>query len=205
MSSPRIPSAHEVETFSGQYVDTRRPRPETIKLVDIAHALGNLCRYGGHCQEFYPVAQHAVFVSRRVERRGGSLLDQLAALHHDDSEAYLMDIPRPMKPLLGKVYKQLTLRMDLAIIAALGLPDWNAPEVHVRVKDADNWALFVEAKHLLPSQGRHWWEGGQAADSWGLPPQPSRIVTPDYWLGGLPPKEAKMLYLARHAELTQED
>ena len=55
------PTKHEVETFSGLYVDTKSPKPETIRLEDVAHALANTCRYGGHCLRFYSVAEHAVF------------------------------------------------------------------------------------------------------------------------------------------------
>lgn len=202
-ASGHVPTAHEVETFTGQYVDTKKPQPSTINLVDIAHALSQTCRYGGHCQSFYSVAEHAVFCSVRVERKGAPLALQIAALHHDDAEAYLGDIPRPMKKLLGPAYVSLTEQMDQAIIEALGL---TGPEERFHdpvVKDADNWALFVEAKHLLPSQGRHWWSGAQGAAEWDLRDTlPSRIVTPNYWYGGLPPAEARAMFIARHAALT---
>lgn len=196
-----VPTAHEVETFTGQYVDTSDPDPDTINPADIAHALSQTCRYGGHCQRFYSVAEHAVFVSKRLERKGFSRAIQLAGLHHDDAEAYLGDIPRPMKSLLGAAYERLTKRMDNAIIAALMLDGDAGDFHHDAVKDADNWALFVEARHLLPSQGRHWFKGDQGASTWGLENQPTRIVVPDYWAGGLPPDAAKQLFIARHKEL----
>ena len=200
--SNHIPTAHEIETFSGRFVDTSNPSVENITLEDVAHALANICRYGGHCSTFYSVAEHAVFVSKRLERKGYPRNTQIMGLHHDDSEAYLGDIPRPMKPLLGKAYERMTDRMDQVIIDALGLPEPAGGFHDPLIKDADNWALFVEAKYLLPSGGKHWWNGEQGADSWGLPPQPQRIVTPDYWRGGLTPAEAERLFLRRHAELT---
>jgi 5'-deoxynucleotidase YfbR-like HD superfamily hydrolase len=201
--SKHIPTAHEVETYSGAFVDTSAPDPATIKIADIAHALSNVCRYGGHCQRFYSVAEHAVFVSHRVERKHNKFW-ALVALHHDDSEAYLGDIPRPMKPLLGDAYVELTEAMDDAVIEALELPffahDFHAPAV----KDADNFALFVEARHLLPSQGRQWFGGGQGSDQWELGDSiPQRIITPDYWQDGLAPAEAAKLFLERHKELTE--
>jgi hypothetical protein len=73
------PTKHEVETFSGLYVDTEDPRPDTIRLEDIAHALANTCRYGGHCSRFYSVAEHAVFCSIRIERKGGGRRTRLPA------------------------------------------------------------------------------------------------------------------------------
>jgi hypothetical protein len=193
------PTAYEVETFTGRFVDTKRPKASTIWLEDIAHALAQTCRYGGHCQKFYSVAEHAVFVSRRLQRQGFGLYTVLGGLHHDDSEAYLGDIPRPMKGLLGNAYKLLTRRMDAAIQTALNLPDWNDATVHTAIKAADNWSLFVEARHLLPSEGRLW-DGHEEGAAWA-DGQPRRIITPDYWQGGLSPEEAKDLYLGRHAEL----
>jgi hypothetical protein len=199
--TPHIPSNHEVETFTGRYVDTKFPKPDMLCLEDIAHALSNTCRYGGHCQEFYSVAEHAVLVSKRLERQGASLAYQLGGLHHDDAEAYLGDIPRPMKKLLGRAYEILTERFDKAIVKALELPFSHQFLHDPVIKSADNWLLFVEAKHLLPSKGINW--AGSQLDDWGVRQDglPSRIVTPDYWTGPLPPKEAKALYLNRHKEI----
>lgn len=195
-----IPTDNEIETFTGRYMDTRRPMPSMISVEDIAHALANICRYGGHCRRFYSVAEHAVFVSTRLERRGNVFAALFSGLHHDDAEAYLGDIPRPLKPLLGKTYELLTNRMDAAIAVALSLPDISRA-MHYEIKAADNWALFVEARYLLPSQGKGWWDGGQSAQTWDIDSLPSRIVTPDYWRGGLSPDAAEALFLARHKEL----
>ncbi len=198
-----LPTAHEVETFSGRYVDTARPKPDTIHLPDIAHALANTCRYGGHCDPFYSVAEHAVFVSKRLERKGYPRWMQLAGLHHDDAEAYLGDIPRPLKLHLGAHYQRLSDRMDTAIVDGLKLWDSGVrtPTFHFsEIKDADNWSLFVEARHLLPSKGINW--TGSSLEEWGIDPGTTRIVTPDYWLGGLSPGRAKAAFITRHHELT---
>lgn len=200
-----IPTDHEVETFSGRYVDVGSPDPDSIALEDIAHALANTCRYGGHCKTFYSVAEHSVFCSIRVERQGFGRAWQLAALHHDDAEAFLSDIPRPMKPLLGEAYERMSDTMDAAIVEALDLP-FEADAFHSDiVKEADNWALFVEAKHLLPSEGKLWWSGAQGADKYITTALPSRIVVPSYWRGGLGPKAAETLYVARHRALIRND
>lgn len=195
-----VPTDHEVETFTGKFVDVEKPDPATICVEDIAHALANTCRYGGHCQEFYSVAEHAVFVSYRLERKYGRVALSMLGLHHDDAEAYLGDIPRPIKPLLGRKYEQLTARVDKSIGYALKLP-YPTTDGHTKIKDADNWSLFVEARYLLPSQGKHWWEGLQGARTWEIGDMPSRIVVPDYWRGGLDPSDAEAVYLQRHREL----
>lgn len=199
-----VPTQYEVETFSGQYVDVHDPQESMVHLEDIAHALSQVCRYGGHCKRFYSVAEHAVAVSRRLERKGHSVLVQLAGLHHDDAEAYLGDIPRPTKPLFGEAYEILSNRMDRVICRALGLEIFglNVALFHsYSVKDADNWMLFVEARHLLKSGGTNW--SGSQLDDWGVRQDglPSRIVTPDYWQGGIAPEDAKQQFLDRHVEL----
>lgn len=198
--SKHTPTAQEIETASGLYLDVASPNPEMIQVDDIAHALSNICRYGGHCSPFYSVAEHAVFVSKRLERKGHSKETQLAGLHHDDAEAYLGDIPRPIKPLLGKPYERMTNKVDAAIFAALDLPLTDDDPLHDPIiKEADNWALLVEARHLLPSKGLYW-DSHAEGKTWTAG-QPDRIITPDYWRGGLQPEEAEALYLERHFDL----
>jgi hypothetical protein len=187
------PKKTEVETSTGKYLDMDNPTSDAIELEDIAHSLGNICRYNGHCLNYYSVAEHAVFVSKRLERKGYSKLIQLAGLHHDDAEAFLGDIPRPLKPLLGIKYTELTDAVDKVIVEGLNLPFGPEAFHWAEVKAADDWSLFVEARHLLPSQGK----------GWLLQPTESRVVIPDYYLNGIEPKAASKLYLARHRELTQ--
>lgn len=194
------PLRTEVETFSGNYVDTEYPKADTIVLEDIAHALSQLCRYGGHTKRFYSVAEHSVLVSRRMEAQGFSKWECLAGLHHDDSEAYLGDIPRPLKTHLGERYAALSDRMDRAIVAGLELPflaeAFHAPEV----KDADNWALFVEARTMLPSRGVNW---TSSFEDWGIASRTEAEAEedPQYWYGGQDPITAEGQFLSRHYEL----
>ena len=186
------PKKTEVETSTGKFLDMENPSPDAIELEDIAHSLGNICRYNGHCLEYYSVAEHAVFVSIRLERQGHSREIQLAGLHHDDAEAFLGDIPRPLKPLLGEKYTELTEAVDAAICEGLNLPFGPGAFHSEPVKAADDWSLKVEAKHLLPSKGL----------GWAMKVKESRIYVPDYYLGGINPRTASRLYLKRHRELT---
>lgn len=194
------PLPQEIETYSGVYVNTEHPAPDTIMLEDIAHALSQTCRYGGHTARFYSVAEHAVLVSRRMQELGFAPSDCLVGLHHDDSEAYLGDIPRPLKTHLGARYKSLSDRMDRAIVAGLGLP-FAADEFHTEaVKDADNWALFVEARTLLPSQGLNW---KSSFEDWSIASRTEAEAQedPPYWYGGQDPITAERAFLDRHFEL----
>lgn len=135
------------------------PNPEDISLEDIAHGLANTCRYAGQSGIFYSVAEHAVLVSERLRRRGAHPRLILAGLHHDDPEAFLGDLTRPLKTLLPH-FHVLEEKMWAAIKVAL---DINCPTIdEPAVKEADNWALAAEAYYLLPSKGINWigWEAG---------------------------------------------
>lgn len=163
MNDIYVAGNHEIETASGIFIDLFDPDPADINLEDIAHGLSNTCRFSGHCDRFYSVAEHACLVMWRLEKEGFPPETLRKVLHHDDSEAYLTDIPRPLKPLLGESYKALTNLMDAAIWSALELGDWTDAE-YKAMKIADNWALAVEAKKMLPSRGRGWVTEGLDAE-----------------------------------------
>lgn len=184
------PKPTEVETSTGRYVDLMDPDPSTIVIEDIAHALSQQCRYNGHISRFQSVAEHAVFVSKRLERKRQPVRVQLQGLHHDDHEAYAGDVVRPLKRMLEPTYTTLTDVLDDAIWEALELPAMS-PEDHLAVKTADDHALFVEALHFLPSRGKNW----------TLKSGLKRIETPDYFKGGISPRKAELAFLKRHTEL----
>lgn len=81
---------------SGYFFDVLNPDKKLITPEVIAKALSKLCRYGGHCPEFYSVAQHSVICSYEP----GTPKDQMEFLMHDASEAFVADLPRPIKNLL---------------------------------------------------------------------------------------------------------
>jgi len=81
-----------IETFTNKYVPPFDAKPEHICIEDIAHALSNQCRFSGHTSRFYSVAEHAWLASYYAPAHLAA-----AALMHDAAEAYLIDIPRPLK------------------------------------------------------------------------------------------------------------
>ncbi len=90
-----------IRTFTGKWVNVFNPTPDMFCIEDIAHALSHQCRFGGHLPEFYSVAQHSVSCSYLVDHK-----NKKSALMHDSSEAFLVDIPRPIKKLLSN-YKEI--------------------------------------------------------------------------------------------------
>lgn len=189
-----------IETYSGEAYDFATPAPASINLVDIAHALSNMCRFAGHTRRFYSVAEHSVLVSRIVEARGGSTKFQAAALLHDAHEAYVWDCPKPLKPLLGDNFATLVERADKAISAALRIE--HGPDIFnaACIKVADKIALCAERAALMTA-GPDEWEPGYA-DVPMLPKEALR--TPWDYLGtnlGLQPSIAKLAFLERAKEL----
>jgi 5'-deoxynucleotidase YfbR-like HD superfamily hydrolase len=104
-----------LQTFTGGEIWPIDPRPEEINIVDIAQALSQQCRYAGHTTRFYSVAEHSVYISREVPAELA-----LWGLLHDASEAYLVDIPRPLKPYMP-VYKHWERELMQVIAAKFGL------------------------------------------------------------------------------------
>jgi hypothetical protein len=85
-------AVRSIRTISGKYVNVFEPDPDTLLIEDIAHALSNQPRFGGHLPKFYSVAQHSVLCHMVAKEK-----DKYNALMHDVSEAYLLDMPKPIK------------------------------------------------------------------------------------------------------------
>ncbi len=129
-----------IQLASGRYFDYTNFGPKDIDILDIAHALSHLCRWTGHCGEFYSVAQHSVYVSNIVAPAFA-----LEGLLHDASEAYLGDVNRPLKFLLP-AYREIEADVDRAIRTRYGLPLVESPQV----KEADDILLVTESRDLMP-------------------------------------------------------
>lgn len=168
-----------MQTNSGGRFYPLDPRPEDMHPEDIAHALSLLCRYGGHVDRFYSVAEHCVLMSRAVPPEHA-----LAALLHDATEAYVVDVPRPLKRYLPE-YRAIEDRVWRAIAARFGIPE-AMPET---VKDADTRILLTERAALMRHAER-WFQDD------GYVPLPVEVSG---WL----PDVAEKFYLRRLAELAR--
>ncbi len=137
-----------IRTFSGQYVNVFNPDPDTLILEDIAHALSNMPRFGGHLPEFFSVAQHSIMCSIAGGSHYGSM--PLELLMHDASEAFLMDIPSPIKKKLTN-YKEIEDNLMNVLAKKFGFQYPFEP----MVKKIDEFQLEVEWYSLMLQDRTH--------------------------------------------------
>ncbi len=200
------PDGYHVETYTGAYLDISRPDPADIRLTDIAAGLSNICRGGGQIP-FFSVAEHALLVSSRLRALGYPPEVVMAGLHHDDPEAYIQDLVKPVKELIARPrwqgwlprprararrmpYERIERRLWEAISIALGL---GGCDIHSgAVKQADTWALAAESHYLRRSRGRTWYCHG----AYDPTEQPLQL--------GLSSSLAATLWIAEHVSLVAE-
>lgn len=135
-----------IQTYTGRAYWPLDPRADEIDIEDIAHALSQICRYSGHCEYFYSVAEHSWHVSHMVPREHA-----LAGLLHDGTEAYLLDMPRPVKRFMPE-YQALEDLNWCVLASKFGLPE----EMPASIKEADNGILMVEKQLLFGPEPMPW-------------------------------------------------
>jgi hypothetical protein len=171
-----------IQTHSGRRFNPISPNPDAIVIQDIAHALSMQCRFSGHCKKFYSVAQHSVLVSHICNEE-----DALWGLLHDASEAYLVDVPRPLKRSgMIQGYIEAETRMQEAVCKRFGLPLQEPPSV----KRADTKLLATEARDLMSPLHSDWLQP--------VSPLPFAI---EAWS----PDKAKDMFMQRFFELIGAD
>ena len=170
---------HWMTTFSGVQFWPEDPEPGEIKIEDIAHALSNLCRFGGHCGDFYSVAQHSVLVSLRLE----TIEERRYGLLHDASEAYIQDLVPAIK---GRIWGYKTIEGYLldSIFSKFRLNTSIPPSIKI----VDLRILATEARDLMPKG---------CLDYWRMKDDPYTDMEIDPW----PPAVAKKRFLEAFTNL----
>lgn len=128
-----------VHRNTGGYFDFLNPHLTPPNIIDIARGLSNTCRYGGQSTRFYSVAEHSVLMSYAVPREHA-----YAALMHDSAEAFICDMPKPLKEELPD-YKIVEERVERAFSYIFDIP-YPLPDI---IKQVDLQMLVIEKEDLL--------------------------------------------------------
>ena len=110
---------NSIPTFSGMQIDPLKAHPDQIRIEDIARSLENSSRWLGHTARRYSIAEHCVTGARQMKNP----IDSFEFLMHDATEAYLPDLPRPLKERSEfAFYREVEQHLWWAIAAKFGLP-----------------------------------------------------------------------------------
>lgn len=136
-----------IGTYSGGRISPFNPRPEDIRMQDIVASLPHICRFGGQIIWLYSVATHSCMIYEYGKQALGVTNEkELAwALLHDAAEAYIGDVPRPVKHAIP-AFQEIDNRIMAAIAEKYDLgecPEW--------VKYADRHIVAREAHVLFPT------------------------------------------------------
>lgn len=137
-------------TASGTYFDYRNPKIEQIEIFDIIKALSNICRFGGQI-DFYSVAEHSIHCAILAEKKGYEKEVVYAALMHDAQEAYIGDMPKPLKRMLP-AYQMLEANISNVLCKALNI----STDYAAIIKVLDNQILKAEKLHFFPNDDCTW-------------------------------------------------
>lgn len=145
-----------IQSYSGKKVTPLGLLVPQVDLDSVCWALAHKPRFTGHTKRFYSVAEHCL--------RGAEFcLDVLGFLCHEFSEAYLPDVPSPIKSAVhikrgGVFYDWKRLEEEHTVAVACSLfadkPPAFRQAVYLAafsesVKRADLEMLYLEHKHLF--------------------------------------------------------
>lgn len=174
-----------IDTYSGTYFHVFDPREGEINITDIAHALSNICRFTGHCEPFYSVAEHCVRVSYILPGRL-----KLAGLLHDAAEAYISDINGAYKwalPLIGEADDMITHTIYHKF--SIQLP---SESEHKVIKHADMVLRATERRDLMKNGHNNHWDSME-----GYTPL-TQVIYP------LSPDQARKFFMTEYEILMSE-
>lgn len=146
-----------ITTATGKRFHFEDPSPDEIDIVDIAYSLSHTNRWGGHCCPAFSVAQHSVMVADALLRCGASQMIQLQGLMHDAAEAYLGDVPTPIKRKLPE-YMAMELLVTDVIFQKFGIPMPLDEQVHLQDVEIRRWEyrdLMPEVMGVEPPVAQH--------------------------------------------------
>ncbi len=142
------PWAGRIAISTGEVVNILDLPDSALAVHVLAHALARINRYTGHASRAYSVAEHSLVVAAMVPPA-----HRLAALLHDAPEAFTNDMAKPLKVLpLMSGYGEIESIVAARVASHFGLATLEPPVV----KQADFWALGIEARELFPERAWTW-------------------------------------------------
>lgn len=176
-----------IKTWKGHVIDLMAgPTVDQVDIEEIAHALAYQCRFTGHVNRFYSVAEHSIYVAKFALRMHGPYY-----LLHDVAEWIYYDLSKPLKNVLetkSKLYRELCDQCDKVVMKALGLNYTGFQNLYPNIKEVDNLVCDLEKKFLK----------GVSA--------PNPVFPEDHPLHGAPfgmePMEAERTFLEYYQMLT---
>lgn len=123
-----------VTTLTGGYLSLESPSPENINLHDISEGLSHTCRFSGQLPKHYSVASHSLALAECYDTPA----ERLYALLHDASEAYITDMPAPVK-VLCPMYSEVELGIMEAVFDKFDLwglfANYHLKKTHIHTMD----------------------------------------------------------------------
>lgn len=177
---------------SGRIVDPFNLRLEDIDIDDIAHSLSNQCRFAGHSRFFYCVAEHCCHCYDIAKISGYYSDECLMVLLHDATEAYLVDLPRPIKNELPQ-YREIENKLSEVIMNKF-FPE-KEPTLYFKesLKTIDNRMLITEQSQLFTYRDDKEW-----IEAWNLSEyKPYKSIKIKGWSS----RKAKIQFLRRFNEV----
>lgn len=171
-----------IGTYTGGEFYPLDPEPSEVDLPDIANGLANTCRYAGQCQFYYSVGTHSLYVSEELAEQGPQV--QLYGLLHDAAEAYVSDVPRPLKRELEN-FADIESNVLDAVWTGLGVPAPTDSQWET-VMAADDQLFRYEADTLLAEF------------------EPPSVPDLSYELSPCSPEEVRERFVDRVRELRQQ-
>jgi 5'-deoxynucleotidase YfbR-like HD superfamily hydrolase len=140
-----------IQTASGLKFPLLEIDRNAILIEDIAHALSMLCRFNAQCLKFYSVAEHSVHVSHEIAPELA-----LVGLMHDAAEAYIGDVPSPLKKHLTQ-FQVIEERLIAAIAKRYGfaMPEDGSDDAR-ELKRADVQLLVDEKAAIMAQEPEAW-------------------------------------------------
>ncbi len=172
------------ETYTGKRVYPTYFQACGVDIEDIAHSLAHQCRYNGHTQKFYSVAEHCIHMADYAMDDERLPSEARHALLHDAQEAYIGDIPRPVKCAIPAI-KEAEDRIEKVICEVFNLPSTKPAWL-----DELDARIVVDERDQAMSRSGHAWVHD--------------VLEPlDVTLGFWKPQDAKFLFLRRYSVLTE--